>query len=160
MPARHLMCLYAFPMFRFVPHHMLPNRPRKLTCSIVNGMNSSCGFCFGSHVLIDHRITSASPRALSPLQIRRAGGPHIRGQQHPSEHAVHPEHSAGVCVRYSGKAQLCRGSYFTLAHRLVDHTYPPTLCVAIVVFDPGYAEPHDHCSALATVVIYFQRSAC
>ena len=144
MPARHSMCLYAFPMFRFVPHHMLPNRPRKLTCSIANGMNSSCGFCFGSHVLIDHRITSASPRALSPLRIRQAGGPHI----------------AGVCVRDLGQAELCRGSHFTLAHRLVDQTYPPTFCVAIVVFDPGYAEPHDQCSALATVVIYFQRSAC
>ena len=148
------MCLQCFGS------HCMWDRQRKLTCSWVrsrNGLNSSGGFCAGSHIVVDHqRINSTSfvfSAVVRPfLQSPPRGASTSFGRRRPfSAPCGRTSGSSGPCLTGSTH---CRRDNYTLARRLAYHPHPPAFSRPVVICDPEGSEPRNSCSARATVVRY------
>ena len=127
-----------------------------LVGSVANGLNSSGGFCAGSHIVVDHQringtsfVFSAAVPAL--LAVSASEGINIL-RNTPSILSTLQENVRAI------RAVLDRVDAI-LARRLADHPHPPAFSGAVIGCDPEGPESIDPCSARATVVRYRRRGA-
>ena len=88
----------------------------------------------------------------------------IRVHQHPLEHAIRPERSAGACVVIlavlNRVEEIVSPCHFPLAMgHLAAHPYPSAFCDAAVVFYPEGVEPYDLLPRRSRLILQV-RSAC
>ena len=108
-------------------------------------------------------------RLISPLRHRYwltllAVSASIRVHQHPLEHAIYPEYSAGACVAILAVLnrikEIVSPSHFPLARcHIAAHPYPSAFCDAAVVFYPEGVERYDLLPRKSRLILQV-RSAC
>jgi 7-keto-8-aminopelargonate synthetase-like enzyme len=114
--------------------------------SVANGLNSSGGFCAGSHSIVDHQCINGTSFVFSAvvtalLVVSASDGINIL-RNTPSILSTLASRSG-----HPGRAGPRRCHHYTLPHRLADHPYSPAFCGAVVVCDPECSEPNDPYSA-------------
>ncbi|KAH9060246.1 serine palmitoyltransferase [Lactarius vividus] len=63
--------------------------------SVANGLNSSGGFCAGSRIVVDHQHINSTSFVFSAVVPALLAVSASRGDKHPAEHGIDPEHATG-----------------------------------------------------------------